>query len=207
MTDELIDRGHRLVFARLSGHTGGESPGSGTRTLLTGIRVSIAVGAHFGFLGQGRIAAYLRKEPMSTPHLDLDLGNDQDQEPDLEIVDELVFDAVDEGVDDAYSIFVAALTDVALGFGADPVGVDRLRGMLGQTRVDGLLADEGARAWQGVIRGESEDFSRCGSATLDEWAAGVVARVVGSGCSRTDAIRRELRRRGVAAFGFMAEAA
>jgi hypothetical protein len=40
---------------------------------------------------------------------------------------------------------------------------------------------------------------------LDEWAAGIVARVVGNG--RSDAIRREVRRRGVAAFGFMAEAA
>jgi hypothetical protein len=143
------------------------------------------------------------------------MGSDLDQNPDatddlgpdpvLEVVDELVFDAVDEGAADAYSIFVAALTDVALGFGADPMGVDRLRAMLGQTQVEGLSTDVGARAWEGIIRGESEDFSQCGSETLDEWAAGVVARVVGHG--RSDAIRRELRRRGIAAFGFMAEAA
>jgi hypothetical protein len=77
--------------------------------------------------------------------------------------------------------------------------------MLGYSRVDGLSADAGARAWQSVIRGQAEDFSACGTETLDEWAAGIVARVVSS--SRADSIRRELRRRGVAAFGFMAEAA
>src|SRR5579862_727355 len=97
-------------------------------------------------------------------HLDLDL----DVDPVLEVVDELVFDAVDEGADDAYSVFVAALTDVALGFGADPVGVDRLKAMLGDSRREGLAADAGARAWQSVIRGQSEDFAECGSMPLDE---------------------------------------
>jgi hypothetical protein len=134
-----------------------------------------------------------------------DTNLDLDEDPFLEVVDELVFDAVDEGADDAYTVFVAALIDVALGFGADPVGVDRLRAMLGHTRVDGFTADEGARAWQNVIRGQADDFSHCGSETLDEWASKVVAAVVANG--RTDAIRRELRRRGVAAFGFVAEAA
>jgi hypothetical protein len=36
---------------------------------------------------------------------------------------------------------------------------------------------------------------------LDEWAAGVVARATGG---RVDAVRRELRSRGVAAFGLAA---
>jgi hypothetical protein len=144
-------------------------------------------------------------------HLDPDLERDSgidpnlDLDPVLEVVDELVFDAVDEGADDAYAVFVAALTDVALGFGADPLGVDRLRAMLGDGRADGLSADRGARAWQSIIRGQAEDFSECGTQTLDEWAAEVIAGVVGGG--RTDAIRRELRKRGVAAFGFLAEAA
>lgn len=135
----------------------------------------------------------------------MDSEQELELDPVLEVVDELVFDAVDEGADDAYSVFVDALTDVALGFGADPVGVDRLKGMLGYSRLDGCTADPGARAWQSVIRGLSEDFSECGSLTLDEWAAAIVARVVGNG--RSDAIRREVRRRGVAAFGFMADAA
>lgn len=128
-----------------------------------------------------------------------------DGDPVLEVVDELEFDAVDEGAHDAYGVFVDALTDVALGFGADPVGVNRLRAMLGETQVESLVTDRAARAWQSVIRGQAEDFSECGSETLDEWAADVVARVVGG--SRSDAIRRELRKRGVAAFGFLAEAA
>jgi hypothetical protein len=127
----------------------------------------------------------------------------------VEIVDELEFEAVDEGEVDreveAYPAFVAAMTEVALGFGADPGGVARLRAMLGQTRVEGVSTDRGAMAWQGVIRGESEDYGACGSTTLDEWAANVVARVVGDG--RTEAIRKELRRHGVAAFGFIARAA
>jgi hypothetical protein len=135
----------------------------------------------------------------------MDSELDLDLDPVLEVVDELEFNAIDEGAEDAYSVFVAALTDVAFGFGADPVGVDRLKAMLGHSRIDGCAADAGARAWQSVIRGQSEDFSECGSMALDEWAAGIVARVVGSG--RSDAIRREVRRRGVAAFGFMAEAA
>jgi hypothetical protein len=59
-------------------------------------------------------------------------------------------------------------------------------------------------AWQGILRGESEDFGALGP--LDEWAADVVARVVGNP-ARADGIRRELRRRGVAAFGVVADAA
>lgn len=143
-------------------------------------------------------------------HCGQELGADLDlsADPVLEVVDELVFDAVDEGTPDAYAAFVAALSDVALGFGADPVGIARMRAILGD-RGDGpperAPTDRSACAWQSVIRGQAEDFSECGSLTLDEWAADVVARVVGGG--RTDAIRRELRRRGVAAFGFLAEAA
>lgn len=61
-------------------------------------------------------------------------------------------------------------------------------------------------AWQGILRGESEDFDACGTATLDEWAADVIARVVGNP-ARVDMLRRELRSRGVAAFGLVEEAA
>jgi hypothetical protein len=124
----------------------------------------------------------------------------------IEVVDELTFaDTVDEAPD-PFACFVGALTEVALSFGADPEGVHRLRALLGQARVDGVVADPGALAWQGILRGESEDFGPCGAATLDEWASSVVARVVAGG-GRAEAIRRELRSRGVAAFGFMAAAA
>jgi hypothetical protein len=59
-------------------------------------------------------------------------------------------------------------------------------------------------AWQGILRGESEDFSLCTS--LDAWAADVLARVLGSP-ARAEGIRRELRGHGVAAFGLIADAA
>jgi hypothetical protein len=59
-------------------------------------------------------------------------------------------------------------------------------------------------AWQGILRGESEDFGPLGP--LDEWTADVVARVVGNP-GRADGIRQELRRRGVAAFGMVTDAA
>ena len=64
-------------------------------------------------------------------------------------------------------------------------------------------------AWQGILRGESEDFALSDGGALeplDEWAADVLARVLGAP-ARTDGIRRELRRRGVAAFGLVASAA
>ena len=60
-------------------------------------------------------------------------------------------------------------------------------------------------AWQGILRGESEDFSLCGG-TLDEWTANVLARLLGN-AGRADGIRRELRRRGIAAFGLVSAAA
>jgi hypothetical protein len=61
-------------------------------------------------------------------------------------------------------------------------------------------------AWQGILRGDGEDFAACGAASLDEWAADMVARLLGSP-TRAVGLRRELRRRGVAAFGLIAEAA
>jgi hypothetical protein len=57
-------------------------------------------------------------------------------------------------------------------------------------------------AWQSVLRGDSEDFAACGVATLDEWAASLVARFLGS-ATRAESVRRDLRRRGVAAFGLV----
>ena len=64
-------------------------------------------------------------------------------------------------------------------------------------------------AWQGILRGESEDFSLPDGGALeplDEWAADVLARVLGSP-ARADAVRRDVRRRGIAAFGLVSEAA
>jgi hypothetical protein len=95
--------------------------------------------------------------------------------------------------------------------GWDRAGVEALlaAGLL-ERGEHGFLRSEGfARqvlGWQGVLRGESEDFDACGTAMLDEWCAALLARIAGNP-SRTESLRRELRRRGVAAFGLVADAA
>jgi hypothetical protein len=59
-------------------------------------------------------------------------------------------------------------------------------------------------AWKGILRGESEDFSACEGLSLDEWTAEVAARLLGSP-ARAGGLRRDLRARGVAAFGLLDE--
>jgi hypothetical protein len=57
-------------------------------------------------------------------------------------------------------------------------------------------------AWQGMLRGEPSDLSICGESTLDSWSADFIACLV----ARPDmasTIRRDLRRRGIAAFGML----
>ena len=61
-------------------------------------------------------------------------------------------------------------------------------------------------AWRAVLRSEEADLSACGAATLDRWAAEVLAALSGT-WDRVEDLRRELRRRGVAAFGIIAQAA
>jgi outer membrane biosynthesis protein TonB len=63
-----------------------------------------------------------------------------------------------------------------------------------------------AAAWRAILRDEAADFAVCGSRMLDEWAADVVARIVGVP-AKTEAFRRELRGHGVAAFGLLENAA
>lgn len=134
---------------------------------------------------------------------------------------------------DAFEAFAGVLEDVATASGADAPAVACLRALLGQSRLEGIVPEESTTdalvagalvvrtdrglvrapaftslvvAWQGILRGESDDFGPCGAPTLDEWSANLVARVLGL-ASRSEGIRRELRRRGVAAFGFVADAA
>ena len=137
---------------------------------------------------------------------------------------------------DPFARLVSSLEEVARGLGARDEGIACLAALFGQTRLDGFNPGEraaealvaagvvarGARgfsrsptftakvlAWQGVLRGESEEFSLPDGGALDpldEWAADLVARVVGPP-ARADVIRRDLRRRGIAAFGLVAEAA
>jgi hypothetical protein len=115
-------------------------------------------------------------------------------------------------LDDPFVTFVAVLEDVAKGAGADDAALRVLRVLLGRERIDPGATAEALKtraqslAWQAILRGESEDFDACGAAMLDEWSAAVVAGVVGNP-ARADLLKRELRRRGVAAFGLVERAA
>jgi hypothetical protein len=147
----------------------------------------------------------------------------------IEIVDELEpldFDLVRE--DDPFATFIATLVEVAVEAGCEkaaailPALLDEGRvvpGVLPSSVTDalvssgtlvptatGLVGGEAFRrtaaAWRAVLRGDSEDFSACGTRMLDEWAADLVAGLVAAP-TKTDRLRRELRTRGVAAFGLV----
>ncbi len=136
---------------------------------------------------------------------------------------------------DEFARLTSALRDVARSLGADDEAIACLDALFGHTRLDGIATERAAEAllaggviaptatgiarssgftakvvaWQGILRGESEDFSLSDGGALeplDEWAADVLARVLGPP-ARADGIRRELRRRGIAAFGLVAAAA
>ena len=57
-------------------------------------------------------------------------------------------------------------------------------------------------AWEHILRGESGDLSACGDSTLDSWTADVIACLIASP-DKAATIRRDLRRRGIAAFGML----
>jgi hypothetical protein len=144
--------------------------------------------------------------------------------------------AAERAPDDPFARLVNAAEDAARALGAGPDDIACLHALFGQSRLDGIAPGERAMealvagcviaqgprglvrssgfaskvlAWQGILRGESEDFSLSDGGALeplDEWVADVMARVVGTP-ARADGIRRELRRRGIAAFGVVAEAA
>jgi hypothetical protein len=59
-----------------------------------------------------------------------------------------------------------------------------------------------AGAWRDVLRGQSEDLGACGTTTLDTWAADLLRALRVAADDGRD-VRRELRRRGVAAFGML----
>jgi hypothetical protein len=134
---------------------------------------------------------------------------------------------------DPFANLVSVLESVARDAGASDSQAATVRGLLGlehlataslcEAALDALFAGvqlEGTPqvprrtaaftqtvlAWQAILRGEGEDFASCGSATLDEWTADLVARLLGNPTLAAQ-VRRELRKRGVAAFGLVAEAA
>ena len=125
-------------------------------------------------------------------------GDEHEGGDDIEVVDELEgFEVGPTEPSEPFSIFVRKLAEVALAAGGSDAAA----------LVPSALADEAtARAWRAIINGESEDFAACGAKPLDEWASELVARLV-SAPNRAAQLRRELRARGIAAFGLVLDAA
>lgn len=125
--------------------------------------------------------------------------------------------------DDPWVVFVATLADVAIGAGSPHVAsvlhgllvegllptlpVDVMKALSEANVVRGEEVDPAfvarTRAWIGILRGTSDDFEACGNSMLDEWGADLVARLLGSP-SRAEGLKRDLRARGIAAFGLAA---
>ena len=125
--------------------------------------------------------------------------------------------------DDPFTVLVSTLADVAIGAGS-PYVASLLPALLLEGRLDHAMAADAAgalaeadvargtevtatfigqtRAWRALLAGTSDDFAACGNAMLDEWAAELLARLLGAPAKAT-ALRRELRSRGVAAFGLV----
>lgn len=132
---------------------------------------------------------------------------------------------------DHYSEFIAALCEVAMESGATRAAAVLPRLLEGKLLDSSALSDEvqeclqragiailrgsciepsddfkqNASAWARVLSGASDDLSACGD-TLDGFAASLLGALLGPS-SDTKGLRRELRKRGVAAFGMLAVAA
>ena len=158
------------------------------------------------------------------------LVSDSDDDADIEIVDS--FDDADfagAAAADPVATYVTQLQEVARSLGAGESAVAMLPGLLGFERFDASLADEDtlralsvaglvhsrdggfsrvesvvsvAQAWRVALVGLDPDFSACGSNLLDEWSAEIVAKLAGAP-HKAELARRELRARGVAAFGLV----
>ncbi len=124
----------------------------------------------------------------------------------------------------AFERFVNAMVRAALEAGATRVAAE-LPTLLGEARLcaahfdadaqralrkAGYLNADGsasprfvntARAWQSVLCESSPDFGACGEKTLDEWAAALLAALLGAAPTAADTLRKRLRADGVAAFG------
>lgn len=99
---------------------------------------------------------------------------------------------------DYAGIWESTLREVAAAQGASAEALVEL--------AEELATDPVASAWRVVINGGDADFSACGAQTLDEWSAHLIARVANV-AAKVEPIRRELRGRGVCAFGLVVEAA
>jgi hypothetical protein len=137
--------------------------------------------------------------------------------------------ADDDGAEDArVEHFVRAIVEVARAHGAPDTAAHveslfkfgtpaplELSELARAALLDGNIleaTDEGVHAtawftqtssaWQKMLRGEAENLAVCGDSTLDGWTADLIARLVAKP-AMASAIRRDLRRRGIAAFGML----
>ena len=99
--------------------------------------------------------------------------------------------------DDPYATLVRVLANVAEEAGSSGAFA---------SLTDHLAGDAIASAWRAILRGESDDFAACGPKSLDEWASEALAHFLNAP-TKAGALRRELRARGVAAYGLVMEAA
>jgi len=100
-------------------------------------------------------------------------------------------------------VLVAALVRVALERGATRAAAelpDLLSGERYRPDLAGLLA--AGATWRAVLDGTSDDLAACGDQPLDAWGAELLATLLGAPAER-EALRRALRRHGVAAFGVL----
>jgi hypothetical protein len=95
-------------------------------------------------------------------------------------------------IKDPFEAFLQTLSDVACDSGQTFAASEIAAALAG---------DAVALAWRAILNGEGEDFSLCGT-PLDEWASGVLAKIL-SAPHKAAQLRRELRARGVAAFGLV----
>ncbi len=58
-------------------------------------------------------------------------------------------------------------------------------------------------AWSALLQGASQDFSACGTTTLDRFGAELLTALLAVPATRAEELRRALRQAGVAAFGVL----
>lgn len=114
------------------------------------------------------------------------------------------------------SVSAMAMVELLSGRPVPPV----LLGAASGTLVAGGIADDSegsalvagskiklaAAEWARIVRDEGGDLEACGGKTLDEFSADIACAIVGDR-SKFDALRRALRGRGIAAYGFVCDAA
>lgn len=131
---------------------------------------------------------------------------------------------------DPIALYLSELTAAAFTAGATNEAVSALAAVLGFERFDASLTSEAtmqrlhevglvakvngvyarseavvavAQAWSAALRGKDPDFTACGTKMFDEFSAEVVSKLANAP-QRLEMVRRDLRSRGIAAFGLVA---